>query len=384
VPSFVLVGPSWPLRGGIARTTTALAGTLAARGRLAGFLVPARQYPAWLYPGARDVDRGACPRLPSAEAVFGVMEPWSWGRLARRVRALRPDAVVVPYWTAAWAPLELFVARRAGAPLIAIVHNPADHDAGAAARAAAHAVLSRAAAFLCHAGSVAGALAAQWPRAALALHRLPGDAPPAADRAAARARLGLGADDVAVLCFGLIRPYKGVDVLLDAFARLPRAKPLRLLLAGEPWGDAGRALEARLRAPELAGRVVASLRWVPEAEAGAWFAAADAAVLPYRAATGSAVAAQAHAAGLPLVASAVGGLADVVEDGVDGLLVPPADPDALAAALARIGDPALRGRLRDGAARAASSRSWESYAAALERLAERVLAGGRDGGERRG
>jgi glycosyltransferase involved in cell wall biosynthesis len=203
---------------------------------------------------------------------------------------------------------------------------------------------------------------------------LPGDAPPAADRAAARARFGLTPAAVAVLSFGLIRPYKGVDVLLDAVARIPRGLPLTLLLAGEPWGELATMLTRRLRAPDLAGRVVATLGWVPEAEAGVWFAAADAVALPYRSATGSAVAAQALAAGLPLVASAVGGLVDVVEDGVNGLLVPPGDAGALAAALVRIADGGVRARLRAGAAEAAERWSWDRYAATLEELARRTSA----------
>jgi D-inositol-3-phosphate glycosyltransferase len=114
-----------------------------------------------------------------------------------------------------------------------------------------------------------------------------------------------------------------------------------------------------------------------------WFAAADAAVLPYRSATGSAVAAQALGWGLPLVGSAVGGIAEVVEEGVNGLLVPPEAPEALAGALARIADESLRARLAEGA-RAASRRwNWSSYAELLvdltARIAAKSAAGSRDG-----
>lgn len=369
-----LVGPSWPLRGGIARTTTALAAALEARGSLAGFCVPARQYPAFIYPGTHDADPSACPRLAAAEAVFGVLEPWSWPRLARRLRAFEPDVVVMPYWTAAWAPVERYLLARKIAPMVAVVHNPADHGAGVPARAAARAVLGRCAAFMCHARSVARGLGERFAGTPLSVHPLPGDAPPAADRAGARARFGLAPATVAVLSFGLIRPYKGVEVLLDAVTHIPRSVPLTVLLAGEPWGGLGAALERRLQAADLAGRVVVSLGWVPEAEIGVWFAAADAVVLPYRSATGSAVAAQALAAGLPLVASAVGGLADVVEDGVNGLLVPPGDAGALAAALVRIADGGVRARLQAEAAAAAGRWNWDGYAAALEALARQAAA----------
>lgn len=368
VPRLLLVGPSWPLRGGIARTTTLLARALAEAGSLAGFLTPERQYPRWLYPGASDVDPDACPRLPEACRCYGVLEPWTWGKAVAEGRAARADALVLPYWTWAWAPFERTLAGRLGLPVVAIVHNPADHDASRLARLSAARVLGRAAAYLCHARAVERQVLEHFPGRPTAVHPLPADAPPRADRTAARARLGVAEGRVALLCFGLIRPYKGVEVLLDAFASLPPELPMTLLLAGEPWGDRGSALAARLARPDLAGRVRARLEWVPEQEAGEWFAAADAAVLPYLAATGSAVAAQALGAGLPVVGTQVGGIAEVVEEGSNGLLVPPADPAALAGALHRLTVPGALARLSTGAAAAAARWTWRSYAEALSGL----------------
>ena len=208
-------------------------------------------------------------------------------------------------------------------PVVTIVHNPADHNASWPARRTARRVLARSAGFLCHAASVEEHIRARFPGRPTAVHPLPPDRPPEADRAASRARLGVPDGHLALLCFGLIRPYKGVEVLLEAMASLPKELPVTLLLAGEPWGEAGERLRRRLAAPDLAGRVVSRLEWVPEGEAAGWFAAADVAVLPYRSATGSAVAAQALGAGLPVVGSRVGGIAEVIEDGVSGLLVPP-------------------------------------------------------------
>jgi glycosyltransferase involved in cell wall biosynthesis len=194
--------------------------------------------------------------------------------------------------------------------------------------------------------------------------------------------LGVPEHHLALLCFGLIRPYKGVEVLLEAVASLPGDLPVTLLLAGEPWGEAGERLRARIAAPDLAGRVVARLEWVPEGEAPAWFAAADVAVLPYRSATGSAVAAQALGAGLPVVGSRVGGIAEVVEDGASGFLVPPDNVPALAVALARLVEPGLVARLAGGARAAAARWSWSSYADTLDELATAVLGNARAGSDR--
>ncbi len=375
MPRIALVGPSWPFRGGIARTTTHLAATLDEREELARFVVPVRQYPAWLYPGGGDRDPAACVRVAAAEPRFGVLEPWTWWGTRRALRRSGADAVAVPYWTWAWAPMLSFLLRGPTPPAVAIVHNPADHDSGRLHRFAARRVLARCRGFLCHAASVAEVLARELPGRPVAVHPLPADRPSAADRDAARTALGLSSDAVAVLCFGLIRPYKGIDVLLDAVRALPAGSPVVLLLAGEPWGDEGDRIRAALADPALSGRVRARLEWVPEQEAAVWFAAADAAVLPYRAATGSAVAAQMLGHGLPVVASRVGGLVDVVEDGRSGLLVPPEDAGALAAALARVSEAGVRGRLAAGARAAASQWSWDSYADALAALVDTVVRG---------
>ncbi len=372
-PRLALVGPSWPFRGGIARTTTELAAALGERGTLAAFLTPRRQYPRWLYPGGGDRDPAACPRLGVAQPCFAALEPWTWRQVLRRLHAAAPEALLLPYWTWAWAPLHLALVWRAGVPAVAVVHNAADHDAGWAQRRAARAVLHRCRGFLCHAGEVAETLGRDFPGRPLAVHPLPAVAGLRGDRVAARRHLGVPEEATAVLCFGLIRPYKGVEVLLDALHLLPEDSPLMVLLAGEPWGEAGAVIGERLRAPILARRVRAHLGWVAEEEVAWWAAAADAAVLPYRRATGSAVAALMLGYGLPLVASRVGGLAEVVDDGHNGLLVPPADAPALASALQRLLDAAELARLAAGARASATRWSWESYAAAIEGVARAAL-----------
>lgn len=365
----LLVGPSWPFRGGIARTTTSLAQSLETHGALERFLVPVRQYGSFFYPGPADIDRDACPKLDSAEACFSVLEPWTWSGATKKVRKSSATAIAIPYWTYAWAPFDLAVMRAAQRPVVGIVHNPADHDAGWIARRAARTVMSRCSGFLCHAESVASTLRHQWPSKPVVVHPLPPPSSPAIDRNEARTQLSVPADAVAFLFFGLVRPYKGLDVLLEAFSHLPRDSRAVLLVAGEAWSGLAREIPEMLARPELQGRVIARLEWIPEEQTASWFAAADVVVLPYRAATGSAVAAQALGHGVPLIGSRVGGIADVVEDGRNGMLVAPSDVAALAAALERTLDATFRARLREGASVAARRWSWSGYGDAVLDLA---------------
>lgn len=192
---------------------------------------------------------------------------------------------------------------------------------------------------------------------------------PAVNEAALRREIGLAPDEPAVLLFGTLSRYKGIDVLLAAFARVaPRLPRARLVLAGFPAADfdlpAHQALARELGIGER-------MRWVPRyvesGEVAAWMGLAAVAVFPYREVYQSGALAVAQTFGVPIVATAVGAMPEAANDGEGGLLVPPGDPEALAAALlAVLEDPALARRLGERARRDARERfAWERIARAI-------------------
>jgi glycosyltransferase involved in cell wall biosynthesis len=173
-----------------------------------------------------------------------------------------------------------------------------------------------------------------------------------------------------ILFFGRMEVYKGVDVLLEAFERLnQRGRAYTLVLAGEgPDFDKQRAQRTR-------GVVVAN-RFIPHDEAIAELQRASLVALPYLEATQSGVAAAAIGNGRAMVASAVGGLGDVVKDRKNGLLVPPGDPAALAEAIDRIfQEPGLLETLSAGSAQSRDELSWTKIAMALNEGYRHVLYG---------
>jgi glycosyltransferase involved in cell wall biosynthesis len=198
---------------------------------------------------------------------------------------------------------------------------------------------------------------------------------PSAGRSATRAREGLAEDTPCLLVLASLVARKGIDVLLDALARLDaHAAPPVLWIAGE--GPERDALERRARGLGLAQRVRFLGR---RSDAGDLLAACDIFVLPSRLEGLGVAALEAMAAARPVVASAVGGLGEAVEHERTGLLVPPEDPEALAAALARLlEDPALCKRLGDaGPARVREGYSAERMVEAYDALYAEVLAEGR-------
>jgi glycosyltransferase involved in cell wall biosynthesis len=395
-PRVALVGPFPPVRSGIADQDARL---LAAMRRLGvdpvvvGF---SRMYPKFLYPGTTDysekeeekkknfleseegkialaaVPTPANASRPSASSSFEEisrsslldgLNPMSFVRAARLLSLEEISLLVLPWWTSYFAPHVSLLLGTLGAESPATVklllcHNVFDHEAHPLKDALTRSVLRRADRFAVQNARSAREIASERPDAPLAV--VPHPAEPRAvlpDRDAARGQLGVPLDAPVFLFSGLLRPYKGWDVLLDAFAALRREVPRALLvLAGEPWGEA-----RRLEAWAPAG-VRLELRYLPEAERGLWFAAADAVVCPYRHATGSGIAADALAYGRPVIGTRVEGLVDVVEDGHSGILVPPGDTAALARAMAVFVRDGLGPRLSAGAARLRASFGPDDHA----------------------
>ena len=364
----VLVGPLPPWRSGIADQTHRLARAMGSLGIEPIVVTFRRMYPRFLYPGKRDEDffeggEGFGEGLGEVRPILDGLNPFSFHSSSKEILASGASLVVIPWWTAYFAPHVLFLFAglsrgAAQATTLLLCHNVFDHERSFLKDALTRAVLRRAGRFVVQNEGSAREIVSVRPDASVEV--IPHPSEPRAvipDRAPARARLGVPANAPLFLFSGLLRPYKGWDVLLEAFAEVRRTIPeAQLVLAGEPWGEA-RDLPAR---PARGVRL--ELRYLAEDERAAWFAACDAVVCPYRHATGSGIAADALAFSRPVIGSSVDGLLGIVEDGRSGLLVPPGDAGALAAAMIRFVREGLGPRLTAGAAHRRTVLTPEAHA----------------------
>ena len=173
-----------------------------------------------------------------------------------------------------------------------------------------------------------------------------------------------------ILSFGLLRPYKGVEVLMEAFQQVEGAE---LWVVGMPHMNMT-ALHAA--AQHARGRVRFVERFVDDVELPAYFRRAEVVALPHRRIDQSGVLSTALAFGKPIVASAVGGFAEVASDHGAAVAIPPGDPVALRDALQRLLDhPGEREALAARAAAAAAGPySWDQAARQTLALYERLTA----------
>jgi glycosyltransferase involved in cell wall biosynthesis len=192
-------------------------------------------------------------------------------------------------------------------------------------------------------------------------------------REAARQRLGLPVGEPLVLFLGLVRAYKGVDVLLDAAPRIVAETGARIAVVGEVFPDA-RDLVRRLEKSPVRDRILWKDEYVPEAEMALWLSSCDVLALPYRKISASAIAARSLAAGRPMAAAATGGLAETVVPGVTGELFNSGDAAGLADAVRTI---FRRGAAsyREGLERAAEDARWPCYAAKILEFLRSLPAG---------
>ena len=381
-----IVGPAHPYKGGGARHTTELAHRLQGAGHEVIIESWRAQYPARLYPGQQTVDEPEGPPFPRTHRRLAWYRPDGWLAAGRRLRTA--DLVILVLITPIQVPAYLTVLRGLGKQnaerTVVLVHNILPHERGVADIPLTKALLRRVGRALVHSEPQAAQARSLAPALPVTVAPMPPHppTPPAtpmimgtSDQYLVRTTHDHEAGRVRLLFFGIVRAYKGLDVLLRALALAPEV--LTLTVAGEFWGGTA-ATEQLIAELGLGDRVTLRPGYVPASEIPELFAAADALVLPYREATASQNAQLAFSYGVPVITTTAGSLAEHVTDGVDGLTAAPGNVDDLLRALRLIAEPQTLERLRKGVQAPDPGPAWARYVLAVTGSSAPVLrAGGR-------
>ena len=309
VKKIAIVGPHKPYPGGIGEHTTDLGDFLEKIVGVRRFAYT-NIFPASLYPGTYDGDFRGRTDLPSdVTYLMEYNQIGTWKRLLRELEAYQPDAVILPWWTFFHALHLAWLARaltRRGVRVLFLCHNVYDHDANFVKRFFCNLALKQAHGFITHASTELSLLERLCPKKPSLLTPLPVSADYPEPKVLKDAPQGRAK----FLCLGFVRPYKGVDILAEAF-NSGEFSDDHLIVAGQ-WWEGCRQHQDMLRAMP---NVTLIPKYLSKQEVADLYGWADIAVGPYRSATGSAVAATAIHFRKPVVVSRTASLGDIFVEG---------------------------------------------------------------------
>ena len=369
-----ILGPAHPYRGGLASIMEIMARTFQRRGDEVDIKTFTLQYPSLLFPGESQTVATPPPADLRICRCVNTMNPLNWVRVGRRIRRERPDFVLMKYWTPFMAPCFGTIARIARGnghtKVLCQIDNVEPHERHLTDKPFNRYYLHSVDGFVYMSEQVHSELRAYSDAPALfSPHPLFENFGERVERSEACVRLGLDPANRYVLFFGLIRDYKGLDLLLDAWAQLRRAgrtEGRRLIVAGEFY-TAREPYLNRIADNGLQDEVLLHDRFIPDDDVKYYFSAADFVVQPYKTATQSGVTQIAYQFCVPMVVTKVGGLAEIVPDGRVGYVCEPT-PEGVAGAIERMYEGDTLQRFRENCVEERRRFSWEEMCSRVTEL----------------
>ena len=324
--SCIIVGPAFPLRGGIADFNEALCKAMNLEGIKTSIVSFYLQYPSVLFPGKSQTTNGPAPENIEINSLISSINPLSWYKAAAFIKRQKPDFIIIRYWLPFMSPALSTIARQArksGIKVIAITDNVIPHEKRPGDNALTKYFINSCDAFVAMSRTVVDDLKKFTTSKPVVFspHPIYDIFGSNITKEAARKKLGIDTNQRMILFFGFVRPYKGLDLLLHAMA-LEEVRKLKLVLfvAGEFYGDEKhyRDLVQELK---ITGNVQFHSDYIPKDDVKNYFCAADLIVQPYKSATQSGITQIAYSFGRPMLVTDVGGLSEIVPDGKVGYVV---------------------------------------------------------------
>lgn len=316
--SIVIVGPAYPLRGGLATYNQLLATKLQEQGHSVRIVTFSLQYPNILFPGKTQYSTDLKPENIEIEVSLNSVNPLNWLSLGNTLRKEKPDLVIFRYWMPFMGPslgtLGRIIRKNKHTKVVTIADNIIPHEKRFFDTPFTKYFVNSCDGFVTMSESVLEDLKQFDSTKPVAYnpHPMYESFGPQLDKADARKKLGLAENGKYLLFFGFIRKYKGLDILLRAFAdeRIQEAG-IKLIIAGEYY-DKPEEYQAIIEEHGLEKALVQANDFIPDSEVSTYFSAADMVVQTYKTATQSGVTQIAYYYHNPMLVTDVGGLAELV------------------------------------------------------------------------
>ena len=317
----ILLGTSWPFRGGLATFNERLAKQFMAEGHDVEIWTFTLQYPSFLFPGKTQYSNEPAPEGIAIRRELNSCNPFNWIRVGKAIKKAAPDLLICCYWMSFFAPAYGLISRMAKkngkTKCVALVHNMIPHEPNILDKLFAPYFIKSQDGFVALSESVVKDIdlldKANKPKT-FSPHPIYDHYGERMTKKEACAALGLDDKNGYMLFFGLVRAYKGLDVLLDAFGLIKDQLPnVQLIIAGEFYEDEEK-YRAQIAANGLKERVLLRNEFIPDGDLRKYFGAADLIVQPYKTATQSGVTQVAFHFEKPMLVTNVGGLGEIVHD----------------------------------------------------------------------
>ena len=370
----IIVGPSHPYRGGIAAFTDRLATEFAREGVDIEVVTFKLQYPSFLFPGKTQYTDAKAPEGFAIERKVNSINPLNWIKVGKEIRKKKPDIVVFTYWMSFFTPcfskIAKVVKKNRHTKCIGLIHNMIPHEKSVLDKWFAPRFVRSMDGFVTLSKSVLDdvkSIDSQNKPKCLVPHPLYDHFGEMMDRTEAKKHLGLDENCQYILFFGLVRAYKGLDLLIDAFAdeRL-RKFTMKLIVAGEFYDDP-KPYHEQVEKYGLQDFVIIRNQYISDDDVKYYFNAADVIVQPYKSATQSGVTQIAYHFEKPILVTNVGGLGEIIPNGKVGYVVEP-NPSAIADALVDFYEKERYDAFVEGVKEEKMRYKWSNMTDAIKRL----------------
>jgi len=368
--NIVILGTAYPYRG-LALLNEMLARTFRKQGKQVSVITFSMQYPKFMFPGKTQFSESLPPADLDITRMINSINPLNWWRVGRHIRKMRPDALILRYWTPFLAPcfgtICRIVAKNRHTVVLAQLDNVVPHEKHFLDNILTRYFINSAHGFLYMSQQVKNDLDlfTTGKPSVFAPHPVFSNFGEKVPRNEACQRLNMPVEKRYVLFFGLIRDYKGLDLMLDAWAKL-KQNGKKLIVAGEFYTDKTRYIQ-QIERLGIGDDVLLHDRFIRDEDVKYYFSAADVLVQPYKSATQSGVTQIAYQFEIPMIVTNVGGLPEIVPDGKVGYVV---EPDALqiARAIEKIYENNNLQLMSENMTTEKQRFSWEHFAEQLESL----------------
>jgi glycosyltransferase involved in cell wall biosynthesis len=308
------------LRGGLATYNERLAREFMQKGCNVIIYTFSLQYPSFLFPGKTQFSESPAPNDLNIKVCVNSINPFNWLKIGKEIRKQNPDIVIIKFWMPFMAPcfgkIARIIKKNKHTKIISIIDNIIPHEKRAGDRILANYFVKAVDGFVAMSKSVLNDLETfdkKKPKV-FCPHPLYDNFGEIIPKENAKQKLGLDASLKYILFFGFIREYKGLDLMLEAFAKcVERDKSLRLIIAGEFYTDSKPYFEI-IKKHKLEDLVLMHNDFIPDEKVAAYFCASDIVVQPYKDATQSGVTQIAYHFNKPMIVTNVGGLAEIIPD----------------------------------------------------------------------